>query len=437
VTAKKGPKKKQYDIRGLVPVPLVYSLRYPPEIELILRIKNAYRGLYVPFDPSTGSYMGEPKEGIGAIVFISTEIAVQTIVGHPHLIQDEMDPVVHDLIADWWRPDPMVFRPAFRDLLTSYTRECWLSGFGFGERYFPGLDWEAVKDSYLKGQIPGDTCETVIIRPSENVLVVRDEETGFISWAPYFFRYEAAREGEPTTDYVGPFHMNQVVAGAIHTTSMTDYYGMSPFAPQMSEITSVGKGFRVISTIARDTVKPRFAVSLTSDSGEEELGMAQSAAQTFVDAMDQGESDSALVIPNSTRVDWLIHRLNLKDCYEFIRGMHQLIESYLGIPETMLFSEANRSNTELQTEQFDRRMGWYRNVIWGWWERHFRLLLLENGIPDWDTTPIKVAWEEFEDESGSAETANLPPEPSVDFDLPQNLPPNATVAPPIITNEVI
>jgi hypothetical protein len=412
---KERPKK---DLRELVPIPSVVDLRYEPDVEMIRRVKEAYRGRYVPVDPETGQRIGAPREGIGAIVYLSTEIPIQQIVAHPTLDQDAMDDVVYDILYDWWKPDPLVFRPAFRDLFSSFARECWHSGFVAAERYFPTTSWEGIKDRFLKGQLPPEPCATVIVRPSENIVIVRDPTTGFISQAPYFMRLEASsRDGVPTTIHLGPFHINQILSGAIHTRGMTDYYGMSPFVPVMTEIEAIGKGFKVISTLARDVIKPRFAVSLVQDSGEEEVLAAQQASAQYLDALDAGENEAVLVVPNSTRVDWNFPKMNFKDVYEFIRGMHKLIEVYLGIPETLLFSEANRANTEAQIKAFEQRMSWYRDIMWSWWERHFRLLLYENKIEDWESTPIVVKWG-LEGEETEREQESKPPESPIGLPIP-------------------
>ncbi|DBA34892.1 MAG: hypothetical protein HXS54_05855 [Theionarchaea archaeon] len=412
VTIQKEEKRPKRDLRALIPIPIVADLRYVPNVEMIYRVKEAYRGRYVPVNPETGVRTGNPREGIGAIVFLSTEIPVQQIVAHPVLDRESMSGTAYDIIQDFWEPDPLVFRPPFRDSLASFTRELWHAGFAGAERYFATTSWEGIRDRFLKGQLPPEPCSTVILRPSQNHVICRDEQTGFISQAPHFMRYSAERDGEPTTNYIGPFHVNQMLYGAIHTRSFTDYYGMSPFEPLMTEIEAIGKGFKVISSIARDVIKPRLIVNLVADAGEEDMTIAINAANEFLDNMDQGENDSVLVSPNTTRTDFINPKMNFSDVYEFIRGMHKLIEIYLGIPETLLFSEANRANTEAQILQFEKRMSTYRDLIWGWWERHFRLLLYENEIEDWETTPIIVKWG-AEGEVTEDEQEYKPPEPVI------------------------
>jgi hypothetical protein len=359
--------------------------QFLPDTSTIGKIKDAYEGKCSEGDTLT--------TGAGGIIFAVTELMVDFCTREPVINPNgTMDDNVVLLIHDWMQPNPSAHRPPFKELFASSLREAILSGFVCAERWYPGEDPNAVREAFFNGNTPGVQCENILIRPSEHWCINRSHDTGLILQAPFWYKLDISEDYEES-DYIGPLHRDQIFYGALHSRTLTDYYGMSPFAPCVVEITNIGKSFRVAEAIAAHIIKPRVVAGIDKSAGQTEIDLAKDSVEEFLANRDASTTDTALVIPGGASVSYLWPEgMKFKDITDFISGLHSSIFTWLGIPETLFMARSSYATAAVQSQMFEQRMSWYRDIVWGWWEWHFRLILKENGVGDWDITPIDVTW---------------------------------------------
>jgi hypothetical protein len=405
--------------------------QFLPDIATVQKIKDAYEGTY-----ATGS--DETETGAGGVIFAVSELMVDFIAREPILNppningEFDMEDEVVEIIYNWMQPDANFHRPSFKELMASTAREAILSGFICAERWYPELDPNDVRDSLMNGSSPSGDCQNIIIRPSEHWCINRSHNTGIILIAPFWYKLDISEDYEET-DYLGPLHRDQVFYGALHKRTLTDYYGMSPFAPCVTEIINLGKAFRVAESIGihlikkinifvlktgfgfapcvteiinlgkafrvaesigRHVIKPLPMVGLQPGLGDTERQAAEDSVYDFLESQQDDEEYIALIVPGANTFDYFFPKgMKFEDVSGFISELQSQIFTWVGTPETLFHPSSSYATAAVQSQLFEQRMSWYRDIIWSWWEWHFRLILRDYGIEDWQFTPISIDWE--------------------------------------------
>jgi hypothetical protein len=378
---------------------------HPPDRILIRQVRQAFKGTFQEDITSTDE---EPQPGAGGVVNMVANL-ILTFVGNELKINPdpltlgefgtevlEMFPDVVEEIERFMKADQEFRRPEFSELWTQSLYELLISGCVVAERYFPGFeDFRAVEKAMREDiyePFLDHPCENVLIRGLEHAIINRSHITGMILDSPFWLKSEIS-EGDIKEHYNGPLHMNQAVYIPYQRGRMAEHYGMSFFAPVITEIVELGHVYKIAQRIARDNMKPFPIVNVQPGLSDKDFNFILAMLRTFVESQNKGKYENGIALPGGQSFEMFTVKLKYADLVPYLEYLHRTILTWLRIPVTMVLPESNRSVAEVHFKVFNTMISNIRNTLWsGWLSTHFRQLLKEKGLPDWDVTPVIVAF---------------------------------------------
>lgn len=380
------------------------DMQFLPNTEAIDAIFGYYEG-YLAGDVQAGK-----KTGAGGSVFLVTELLTELIavdieinpppeyyIERKKKVPPEMNDSVVQIIEDFMKPYRRVQREKWGNYFERSTRHGILAGGFFLERWFAEAeeaDYKAISEAMLEDGIPSRPCDNVLQRQWKNLIVNRSYTTGLMLERPFWVRRDQSETYAPD-NYVGPLHQRQGVYARLYAQTQTDYFGMSRFQPLTAEIQNAGKAYTASQILSRDTIVPCLAVFTKPGLSESDKDTIDNALDRFHELQDVTKFRKSLRIPGGTDIKELGHGVDFADIARFEQYLQEQILVWLGIPLTLIYPKVpSASASRVQLDIFERRLEKLRNNIWeGWEDYHFRPLLMENGIEDWETTPINVGWD--------------------------------------------
>ncbi|MGD2249563.1 MAG: hypothetical protein PVF58_14245 [Candidatus Methanofastidiosia archaeon] len=399
------------------------DMEFLPPFQVIKKIRLAYRGTWA--EDLTQEDI-EEIPGAGGIVNMVTNLIIQSvglefklnptqdildrsqerisIMEVPEMFED-----VVQIMEDFMLPDVGYRRPGFRELWKQSIIELLISGGVVAERHFPGFEnHEAVKEAMDnaakmdKEQGPDTShwalfnenpCRNIIIRGLENCVINRSRHTGFILDNPFWFRKEIAKEFTEE-QYVGPLNLNQCVYFTYQQTKTSDYYGQSFFQHCYTEIIQLGRIYRVAQQLSKFYITPVTVINTPVGLSQRDFDRVKTEGKNFLLSLDSAEYERGIALPGDSKIRFLTPDLDYKDIVAYLEFLHNTVLQWCRIPTDLLTPQTNRAVVEVHYEIFQEMVDEIRRTAWeGWLRTHFRPLLREAGYPDWDITPVSIAWE--------------------------------------------
>lgn len=384
---------------------------FPPNVAVIKRVRLAFEGTFSE-DPTSPT--AELKPGAGGVVnfvvnMISSDATMEMKLNpDPELLAtwplytDTIPMMFPDAYAEMKRfmePNQDFKRPDFTTLWRYSVNEALIGGGCVGERLFANTDFKTVQNALAAAAQSNDysffdehPCENIVVRGMENVIINRNRQTGMIVGNPFWTRSEVAKEYTPES-FKGPLNISQALYFKLNATKQIDYYGQSFFAHVITEIIELGRIYLLAQRIAKDNLKPFPIVYVQPGLSDLDYERVLAMLRTFVQAQDKTKYETGVAIPGGQKFDVYKTDLDYGQIVAYLKYLHEIILTWLRIPVSLLLPESNYSVTEIHWRQFKDMVDEIRRTAWeGWVNTHFRPLLREKGLVDWEVTPIVLAF---------------------------------------------